>query len=426
MTLDAIFRSLGCHIRRPDHPELPTDHGLLQALQAADPSEAQIISANAFIDAIYSDGDRGRTSRAQTPMIGTRSRAETPSMVWHPLHSIPEERISEFFSMAPSEGTRSPSITYPDLVIAENLDSRSTSGAMTPSIRLLPSKKVLPGGHPRPQVKSTHKQSASKKLANSRVALLKEPTAHPPRRHHLPRPSDLPQIPDITHHTIDIDPTAEYVVIVSMYEVYNDRIFDLLSSSLDSPKTAMTTRSAALQKELKRRPLLFKPTEMSPDRKMVVGLRKVICGSYDEAMMVLETGLVERRVAGTGSNSVSSRSHGFFCIEVKKKSAMRRYDDWEGGMLSIVDLAGKFFCSGVYWKSQPADLMFLLGSERARNARTAGATLAEAGKINESLMYLGQCLQMQSDCQQDGSKVSSFFSSIPEKAPKRQHVLTSL
>lgn len=47
-----------------------------------------------------------------------------------------------------------------------------------------------------------------------------------------------------------------------------------------------------------------------------------------------------------------------------------------------------------------------LGSERARNAKTAGATLAEAGKINESLMYLGQCLQMQSD-NQDGAKVSA-------------------
>ena len=51
-----------------------------------------------------------------------------------------------------------------------------------------------------------------------------------------------------------------------------------------------------------------------------------------------------------------------------------------------------------------------IGSERARNAKTAGATLAEAGKINESLMYLGQCLQMQSDCH-DGVKVSPLFSS---------------
>ena len=49
--------------------------------------------------------------------------------------------------------------------------------------------------------------------------------------------------------------------------------------------------------------------------------------------------------------------------------------------------------------------MFCQGSERARNAKTAGATLAEAGKINESLMYLGQCLQMQSDCN-EGNKVT--------------------
>lgn len=51
-------------------------------------------------------------------------------------------------------------------------------------------------------------------------------------------------------------------------------------------------------------------------------------------------------------------------------------------------------------------LMPSLGSERARAAKTAGATLAEAGKINESLMYLGQCLQMQNDIQ-DGNKVNS-------------------
>lgn len=51
----------------------------------------------------------------------------------------------------------------------------------------------------------------------------------------------------------------------------------------------------------------------------------------------------------------------------------------------------------------------MIGSERARNAKTAGATLAEAGKINESLMYLGQCLQMQSDCN-EGNKVGELKS----------------
>lgn len=153
-----------------------------------------------------------------------------------------------------------------------------------------------------------------------------------------------------------------------MYEVYNDRIFDLLTPPVKSAAT----------KEYRRRPLLFKSTEYSPDRKVVAGLRKIVCSSLSQALMVLEAGLHERRVAGTGSNSVSSRSHGFFCVEVKKRAKGRRNDrvPWTGNTLTIVDLAG---------------------SERARDAKTAGATLAEAGKINESLMYLGQCLQMQSD-----------------------------
>jgi len=173
---------------------------------------------------------------------------------------------------------------------------------------------------------------------------------------------------------VSCDPSAEYAVVVSMYEVYNDRIFDLLTPPVKSAAT----------KEYRRRPLLFKPTETSPDRKVVAGLRKVVCGGLNQALMVLEAGLHERRVTGTGSNSVSSRSHGFFCVEVRKRPRGNRRHGlempWTGSTLTVVDLAG---------------------SERARDAKTAGATLAEAGKINESLMYLGQCLQMQSDA---GSK----------------------
>jgi hypothetical protein len=182
----------------------------------------------------------------------------------------------------------------------------------------------------------------------------------------LQRPSALPQNPDVKSVNVSSDPSAEYAVVISMYEVYNDRIFDLLTPPIRSNTT----------KEYRRRPLLFKSTEMSADRKVVAGLKKVICGSFGEALMILEAGLHERRVAGTGSNSVSSRSHGFFCVEVRKRQRGRRSQSWGGSALTIVDLAG---------------------SERARDAKTQGATLAEAGKINESLMYLGQCLQMQSD-----------------------------
>ncbi|KAI4245510.1 MAG: hypothetical protein L6R42_010179, partial [Xanthoria sp. 1 TBL-2021] len=223
-----------------------------------------------------------------------------------------------------------------------------------------------------------------------------------PKRHIPQRPSVLPRFPDITDVSVSTDAHAEYAIVVSMYEVYNDRIFDLLSH----PRNL---------KDLRRRPLLFKPTEASPDRKVVAGLRKIVCGSYEEALMVLETGLMERRVAGTGSNSVSSRSHGFFCVEVRKRRRGGMSTAWSGAQLTVVDLAG---------------------SERARNAKTAGATLAEAGKINESLMYLGQCLQMQSDGQDstkvyfpsssDGIWTETLIFYQPTLVPFRQCKLTEL
>lgn len=207
-----------------------------------------------------------------------------------------------------------------------------------------------------------------------------------PRRN-LAQPSVLPQLPDISAVNISCDPSAEYAVVVSMYEVHNDRIYDLLT-----PATKM-----AATKEFRRRPLLFKSTELSPDRKVVAGLRKVVCTTFTEAITVLEAGLLERRVAGTGSNSVSSRSHGFFCFEIKKRVRGRRPGSWIGSKLTIVDLAG---------------------SERAREAKTQGATLVEAGKINESLMYLGQCLQTQSE--------ASSSSKVRDNALNRWHVLTGV
>ena len=153
-------------------------------------------------------------------------------------------------------------------------------------------------------------------------------TAPTPRRHLPQRPSALPQVPDVSSYIVQPTANTDYAILVSMYEVYNDRIFDLLTH----PRN---------QKDLRRRPLLFKSTEGSPDRKIVAGLRKIVCSSYEEALMVLETGLTERRVAGTGSNSVSSRSHGFFCVEVRKKARGGMSNAWSGAQLTIVDLAGK-------------------------------------------------------------------------------------
>ena len=145
----------------------------------------------------------------------------------------------------------------------------------------------------------------------------------------------------MSHLTVDMDSNADYVVLVSMYEVYNDRIFDLLSPSIVSGQGTMSRGNN--QKD-RRRPLLFKPTEGSPDRKLVAGLRKIACSSYEEALAILDVGLTERKVTGTGMNSVSSRSHGFFSLEIKKRTWSKRTGEhnWAGSTLTVVDLAGKY------------------------------------------------------------------------------------
>jgi len=88
MSLDVLYRSIGSKIRGPCHPELPMDTQLLESLQASDPTDANIIAVTTFLENVYSDGDRARFSRAQTPMAGIGSRAQTPLMV-RPLSAVP-------------------------------------------------------------------------------------------------------------------------------------------------------------------------------------------------------------------------------------------------------------------------------------------------------------------------------------------------
>ncbi|KAG9670098.1 P-loop containing nucleoside triphosphate hydrolase protein, partial [Aureobasidium melanogenum] len=243
----------------------------------------------------------------------------------------------------------------------------------------------------RPTSPSKQGLSQAKTQPTKDISFISNPrpsSAMAPKRH-MPRVSTMPQFPIIQDTNLDVDQSSEFAIVVSMYEVYNDRIFDLLAGSAAYQPSKTATA--------KRKHLLYKSTEHSPDRKVVAGLRKVVCENLDEALLVLETGLTERRVAGTGSNAVSSRSHGFFCVEVKKRLAGVATSNWSSSALTIVDLAG---------------------SERARAAKTAGSTLAEAGKINESLMYLGQCMQMQGD-NADPTKASNIV-------PFRQCKLTEL
>ncbi|KAI0009697.1 kinesin [Xylariaceae sp. FL0662B] len=375
LALDTLFRSMDSQI--VDCDASPT---LEASLRASDASEASIHSAPAFLETVFSDF---------ASSTRTGSRAGTP-MIVRPQNDHVQPSLPGPYPQLPGCFPESPSSVR--LVSHEDELSRITLLSTPPGQReralLAP---MTPVASRKPKLASPKKNYMSLTSASKNKNVTKSPNKgdYPPPptpRRQLQRPSALPQIPNISSIRASCDPSAEYAIVISMYEVYNDRIFDLLAHPIKSNAT----------KEYRRRPLLFKPTELSPDRKVVAGLRKIICGNLSETLMVLEAGLHERRVAGTGSNSVSSRSHGFFCVEIKKRRRGRNNAHWGTSTLSIVDLAG---------------------SERARDAKTQGATLAEAGKINESLMYLGQCLQMQSE-------ISN--TSKPNIVPFRQCKLTEL
>ena len=347
------------------------------------------MSAQMFIDSMFSDpsAPSRANSRAPTPMV-----LPTSSLRFHPdqdpLHPTSYGLYPSMSMQMPVAGngrdartsvvTRNQGLEHSIQVPGSYPESESTRTSILSAVPLSPSKSMIGIPSYMSSTLSKARRFVTKSPAAKQGAIIQGDSYPPPtpRRNLLTRPSPVPLSPDISNVTVDVDPSAEYAILISMYEVYNDRIFDLLTPALPNKGT----------KDFRRRPLLFKPTEQSPDRKVVAGLRKIICSTMREALMVLEAGLHERRVAGTGSNSVSSRSHGFFCVEVKKRRRGGR-GLWGGSALTIVDLAG---------------------SERARDAKTQGATLQEAGKINESLMYLGQCLQMQSDLG-SSTKVSSQF-----------------
>ncbi|KAK5633220.1 hypothetical protein RRF57_008934 [Xylaria bambusicola] len=354
LALDVVFRSIQSNI--VDYESTPA---LEASIRSSDASEANIYPASAFLESIF--GDVTAPSRAG-------SRATTP-MIVGPSHTNLTPKLPGKFPASIRLVCQEDDLTRITVLSTPPAQRRKKKQNETsvPQTPVASQRSKLTNNACSPEKHYMAPTSAAKSKILTKRSCLKGdylPSATPKRP--LQRPSALPQMPDISSVRASCDPSAEYAIVISMYEVYNDRIFDLLTPPIKSNAT----------KEYRRRALLFKCTETSPDRKVVAGLRKVVCSTLHEALMVLEAGLHERRVAGTGSNSVSSRSHGFFSIEIKKRRRGRMNGPWGTSTLSIVDLAG---------------------SERARDAKTQGATLAEGGKINESLMYLGQCLQMQAD-----------------------------
>ncbi|KAG5316303.1 KI20A protein, partial [Acromyrmex insinuator] len=147
---------------------------------------------------------------------------------------------------------------------------------------------------------------------------------------------------------------AHYSVWVSFAEIYNEIVYDLLSSECQK----------------KRMPL--KLGADSNGRAFIKGLKTVYVNSAAEAYQILMAGQYNLKVAATALNAKSSRSHCIFTIILLKYYAENLPDTVEVSTFSFCDLAG---------------------SERLKKTLNIGDRLKEAQNINTSLLVLGRCLK---------------------------------
>ncbi|XP_028324559.1 kinesin-like protein KIF11 isoform X2 [Gouania willdenowi] len=151
------------------------------------------------------------------------------------------------------------------------------------------------------------------------------------------------------------DSGTEFSVKVSLLEIYNEELFDLLSPTEDA--------SERLQ--------LF--DDPRNKRGVVVrGLEEVVVHNKDEVYQILERGAAKRRTAYTLMNAYSSRSHSVFSVTIHMKEITVEGEELvKIGKLNLVDLAG---------------------SESIGRSGSVDKRAREAGSINQSLLTLGRVI----------------------------------
>eukprot|EP00898_Chlorokybus_atmophyticus_P000275 jgi/Chlat1/1248/Chrsp115S01692 len=155
----------------------------------------------------------------------------------------------------------------------------------------------------------------------------------------------------------------EYSVAVSVMEIYNEQVRDLLAepeaSVRDSWNSSVSTAGP---------PRL--EVRQGPDGVYVPGCTTVAITSLEEALAVLDRGRKNRSTGATNMNDHSSRSHCLLSVTVKGDN-----------LVSNTRLSGKLV------------LVDLAGSERLSKSEATGERLKEAQHINKSLSALGDVVQ---------------------------------
>jgi len=147
-----------------------------------------------------------------------------------------------------------------------------------------------------------------------------------------------------------------YKISVSMKEIYNEKIHDLLR---DEQKSTKETKE---EEELK---------IMNGDRGMYVqGLTQETVQTEEEVLKLFKRGNSNRSIGRTNMNEHSSRSHSLLSVEVEGENLIAGIKYF--GKLHLIDLAG---------------------SERLSKSLATGERLKEAQAINKSLSALGNVIE---------------------------------
>ncbi|KAK4778995.1 hypothetical protein SAY86_006523 [Trapa natans] len=166
----------------------------------------------------------------------------------------------------------------------------------------------------------------------------------------------------------------KYELSVSILEVYNEKIKDLLVDSSDEPPKKLEIKQAA------------EGTQEVP------GLVEVRVSSTAEVWEILRSGSRARSVGSTSANELSSRSHCLLRVTVKGENLLDGHKT--RSHLWMVDLAG---------------------SERVGRIDVEGERLKESQFINKSLSALGDVI----------SSLASKTTHIPYRNSKLTHMLQS-
>jgi kinesin family protein 5 len=162
-------------------------------------------------------------------------------------------------------------------------------------------------------------------------------------------------IPRMVHSIFDgifdADPNIEFFVKVSIVEIYNERIRDLLSRDKDNVKIREGANGVYLEEVMEK-----------------------YVTSEGEIFQAMRTGKFNRTVAETSMNEHSSRSHLLFLLTVEQSDSAT--GTVKVGRLNLVDLAG---------------------SEKVSKSEVTGIRLDEAKNINKSLSALGNVINALTD-----------------------------